>query len=170
MAKGKKSLDSLISDLETLEKDFDSLFLPLYDKIVATIFRAIGQATAFDTGVARSLIQSVLMELGHMEMAYELYPVVYEFWNSVEKRLNENPSYKLSASNGRYSVEINDYGFSNQAVDGELSVLHPRSNAGLHPHQVDYGIDLAEAGADPVIERAFAELEKAIIRAIERGA
>ncbi|MGL5962428.1 MAG: hypothetical protein ACRCZ0_10845 [Cetobacterium sp.] len=169
MAKGGKDpLDKLISNLEKVAQKLQEAN-PLYDKIVASVFRAIGKATAFDTGVARSLIQGVLNELGQPNMANELYPIVYEFWKSVDARLKDNPTYSINKSGGRYSVTISDYGFSNQATYGKLSENHPRSNGGLTPYQVDYANDLVESGADAVIERSLDELHRQIVMMIERG-
>lgn len=163
----RSSLEDLIGDLENLEKNFDKILQDKYDNIMAMIMLAIGKATAYDTGVSRELIKNILRELGREDLEAELDHTIWEFWKTREQRLNDNASYTFQKDGyGRYYIEINDYGFTNQDK-GYVSPLHPRSDARVVPNQVDYGIDLMETGTDSSIERAFRDLESLIVKALD---
>lgn len=165
MAK-KNSLESLIADLDYLEKNFDNILKQKYDNIMATIMLAIGKATAYDTGVSRDIIRDILKELGRDDLSPQLDHIIWEFWNTIEERKKDNVGYTLSKVNGKYKIVIMDDGFAQQS-DGKVSDIHPRHDSRVIPRQVDYGIDLMETGTDADIERAFDDLEKFIVKAIE---
>lgn len=162
----KNSLESLIDDLEYLENNFDKLLQKKYDDIMAYIILAIGKATAYDTGVSRDIVKNILEELGRSDLEAELDHVVWEFWKAKTERIKDNPDYSFYKVNGRYSIKIHDYGFTNQN-EGYVSQLHPRSDSRVIPRQVDYGIDLMETGSDKDIEKAFNEFEDLIVKLLD---
>lgn len=161
-----KDLESLINDLGYLEKNFDSMFQEKYDNIMAMIILALGKATAYDTGVSRDLIKSILSELGRSDLEYELDHIVWEFWKTKSEREKEGANYTFTKINGNYNIVINDYGFTQQN-EGYVSVFHPRNHKKVVPHQVDYAIDLMETGTDKDIEKAFRDLESFIVKALD---
>lgn len=161
------SLEDLIDDLDNLGRNFDKILQDKYDDIMAMIMLAIGKATAYDTGVSRDLIKNILRELGREDLESELDHTIWEFWKTREQRLNDGADYTFKKDDyGRYYIEINDYGFTNQN-EGYVSPLHPRSDARVIPNQVDYGIDLMETETDSSIEKAFRELESLIVKALD---
>lgn len=162
----KNSLDKLIMDLDNLEKNFDRIFEQKYDNIMAMIMVAMGKATAYDTGVTRDLIKGILGELGRSDLAVELEHQIYEFWKTRDAREEEKHSYTFNKVNGKYYIEIDDYGFGNQN-DGAVSDIHPRKDPRVVPHQVDYAIDLMETGTDRGIEKAFDDLERFICKVLD---
>lgn len=162
----KNSLDKLIFDLGKLEKNFDKIFQEKYDNIMAMIMLSIGKSTAYDTGVSRDLIKGILGELGRSDLEQELDHVIWEFWKTKEKREKEGVSYSFSKSEGKYHIQIEDYGFTNQN-EGYVSDIHPRSDKRVIPHQVDFVIDSMEAETDRDIEKAFRDLESFICKAID---
>ncbi|MGL6185533.1 MAG: hypothetical protein ACRC1T_09175 [Clostridium chrysemydis] len=164
---GKRgSLEDLIDDLEDLERNFDKKMQKKYDDIMAYIILAIGKATAYDTGVSRDIIKNILAELGRSDLQAELDHTIWEFWKVKEKRLEDNATYSFKKSNGRYFIQINDYGFTNQN-NGKVSDIHPRKDSRIIPRQVDYGIDLMETESDYDIEMAFKNLESFIVKALD---
>jgi hypothetical protein len=167
LARKLRSLDALIADLDFLEKNFDRILQEKYDNIMAMVMVAIGKATAYDTGVSRDLVFQILCELNRADLAFELNHVVYEFWKTYEKRDQEPHGYTFKKENGRYFIEIIDYGFYNQQEYGKVSDIHPRNDKRVVPHQVDYGIDLMETGTDKGIEKAFKDLENLIVQALD---
>lgn len=161
-----RSLDDLIDDLDDLEKNFDIKMQKKYDDIMAYIVLAIGKATAYDTGVSRDIIKSILSELGRSDLEAELEHMIWEFWRTKEERLEDDSSYTFKKFNGRYSIQINDYGFTKQN-EGKVSSIHPRNDKRVVPHQVDYAIDLMETESDSSIEKAFRDLEAFIVKALD---
>lgn len=162
----KNSLEKLISDLDFLENNFDNLLQEKYDNIMAMILLTIGKSTAYDTGVSRELIKSILQELGRDDLTSELEHVIWEFWKTKDDREKEDVSYSFIKQDGRYIIQIHDYGFSNQN-QGVVSNIHPRKDPRVIPNQVDYAIDLMESGLDRDIEKAFNDLESFICKAID---
>ena len=165
---GKRgSLEDLIADLGELEKNFDRLLQQKYDNIMAMIMVAIGKSTAYDTGVSRDIIKQILTELGRSDLEAELDHVIWEFWKTRGQRMEDPHTHRFVRNGyGRYEIEIEDYGFTQQN-EGYVSPVHPRSDSRVVPNQVDYGIDLMETGTDSGIEKAFNELEDFIVKALD---
>ncbi|MGL5100828.1 MAG: hypothetical protein ACRC6B_12505, partial [Fusobacteriaceae bacterium] len=122
----------------------------------------------YDTGVTRGVIKNILSELGRSDLQAELEHSVYEFWQTKAEREKQGVSYSLSKSDdGKYFISIIDDGFYNQNTYGKVSEIHPRKDGRVIPNQVDFGVDLLETGSDPLIEKAFADLEAVIAKAID---
>lgn len=166
----KKSLQGLIDDLKYVRdtlSDNDKLN-KYYDRIFALLMFDIGKRTAYDTGVARKQIKSILEELGASDLSSELNTEIYNFWKTREEREKEGVTYNFSKQNREYKVTISDYGFSNQN-SGKVSDIHPRRDPLVIPHHVDYVIDEFESGVNNQIEKIMDMIEMAFIRAIEKG-
>ncbi|MGL6167443.1 MAG: hypothetical protein ACRC0Y_04050 [Fusobacteriaceae bacterium] len=164
----KNSLNTLIKDLEYVEKNFNKIVQSKYDDVMACLMTVIGRATAYDTGVTRGVIKNILEDLGRGDLQSELEHSVYNFWHTKDEREKQGVSYSFSKSgDGKYSISITDYGFYNQNTNGKVSDKHPRKDSRVIPNQVDYGMDILETGSDPLIEKAFAELERVITKAID---
>lgn len=164
----KTSLDKLILDLDKLSKNFNKTFEKKYDDIMARLFVIIGQSTAYDTGVSRGIIKSILSELGREDLQSELEHQVYEFWKRKEVRERDNVNYSFNKSDGRYSIQINDYGIGNQN-EGVVSDIHPRQDNRVVPYNIDMALDKLETDSDAELVKEFGILEKTIREAIERG-
>ena len=131
---------------------------------------AVGQGTSYDTGVSRDIIRDIIRDLGRPELASELEHIIYEFWNTKQERLKDPKSYTLVKNGmGRYSMSIQEDGFNAQDLDGKVSSIHPRKDNKVVPHQIDNAIDLMETKLDPLIEKAFAEMEEYVVKLIEGG-
>lgn len=166
MASSVKSLEALINDLGRIERDFDKIIQQKRDDIVAMVFLAIGKRTAYDTGVSRDLVKTILSRLGRDDLGFQLDHVIWNFWKTVEARKKDNAAVIMLKSGGKYDIQIYDYGFTQQD-EGYVSPLHPRTDPMVIPRHVDYGIDLLETGTDSDIEEAFAKLEDFICQALE---
>ncbi|MGL4999454.1 MAG: hypothetical protein ACRC5T_10840 [Cetobacterium sp.] len=162
----KNSLEGLISDLDVLGKNFDRVIQSRCDDIIAMVFLAIGKATAYDTGVSRDLVKEILKKLGRGDLEKALNHFVWEFWKEVDARKKDKPSTVVLKENGKYEIQIHDYGFTQQD-EGYVSTIHPRKSSRVIPRQVDYGIDLLETGSDKKIEEAFYRLETLIYKALD---
>ncbi|MGL5970521.1 MAG: hypothetical protein ACRCZL_00745, partial [Cetobacterium sp.] len=76
MASSVKSLEALINDLGRIERDFDKIIQQKRDDIVAMVFLAIGKRTAYDTGVSRDLVKTILSRLGRDDLGFQLDHVI----------------------------------------------------------------------------------------------
>lgn len=171
MAK-KNSLQSLIDDLDYLEKNFDTLFSKEMDNIIARLLVNIGKTTAYDTGLVRDLLKQMLIELGRVDLLSELEYQVYEFWKTRNQRELEgsNKSFSIKKGNGsrEYNITIEDEGFYNQQ-QGIVSKTHPRHDPNVIPYNVNLYLDKLETGGDKDMDKAIDEFRNAIIDFIEKG-
>ena len=164
----KNSLNSLINDLDNLSKNFNNIFEKKYDDIMAKLFVLIGSTTAYDTGVSRDIIKSILSDLGRQDLQKDIEYKVYEFWKKRNEREKDNSDYSFQKVDGKYKIIINDYGIGNQQ-EGIVSDIHPRQDKNVIPNNIDRALDELETDANRDIVKAFNELEKTICRIIERG-
>lgn len=164
----KNSLEKLISDLDHLSKNIDNLLDKKYDNIMARLFVLIGKTTAYDTGVSRNIIKSILSDLGRPDLQSELEHEIFEFWRKKRDRERDNVKYTFNKQNGRYKIEIEDYGIGNQEA-GKVSDIHPRQDSRVIPHHVDMALDKLETDGDKDMVSAFNELESFICKLIEKG-
>lgn len=171
--KGIVDLKGLISELEKAKVTFETQIEKYVDELVAKIFQLIGVRTAYDNGVTREIVMNIISkDLKNPTLAQTLITEIYQYWNTLEKRLKQDKGYTFSKSKVNseiiYDVEIDDYGFSNQAIDGELSIKHPRGlDSKLRPFMVDFVLDKVSTGTESEISMEINNLLNKISKLME---
>lgn len=163
-------LDKFITDLDKSIVAIPAKTKVYKKELFASILYEIGRRTAYDTGVSRGIIQDVLRSLGKGNLALSLEEPLYQFWKTLEERLQEKSNYFFSEDeNGNMTLVIDDYGFTGQQEYGHVSSKHPRNNPLVIPMQVDFVIDAFNLGQFSEIEIGLNSFLDSIVDIIEKG-
>lgn len=162
-------LDKFIKDLDKAIVAIPKKTKIYKKKLFSLILYEIGQRTAYDTGVTRSLIQKIITELGSSSLAKSLSKEKYEYWKTLEKRLEDSSDYFLRQNdNGDIEIVIEDFGFAQQQ-GGKVSKIHPRNDVLIIPRHVDFVIDGVNLAQFYDIEKSLDSYIDSIVKIIERG-
>jgi len=163
-------LDKFISSLDKAIATIPEKTKVYKKELFASILYEIGRRTADDTGVTRGIIQDVLRSLGKGELASSLEEPLFQFWKTLEERLEESSDYYFDEDqNGNMTLVVNDYGFAGQQEYGHVSAKHPRNDPLVIPMQVDFVMDAFNLGQFSEIESGLNKFLESIVNTIEKG-